>query len=524
MSQILHIFRKDVRHFWIEIAGSLAILALYVWHTVHEWGRPSAEPAFELFSGSWNLVMILVPVLWCLLIIRSMQDESLVGNRQFWTTRPYEWRKLAAEKLLLVVTFIHLPLLVTHIFLLHHAGFSVAHCVLGLLQMHLLLFLFLGLTTAVVASVTSSIVQVLVWIVGIVFYIAGWTALFAYLPRGYMPTASDTADYASPIAAGACMVALILFQYWRRTTWIARFTIIGAVLLLTALISAVPFVVDPSSGFSPLGTEEQFPLTIQMLNQDPQPTDLRARGPNHAKQVPVWFPMKATETGDGTMSVMRGALVTIEAPDGSRWTSHWRAYFYQYWPGEASYPLLVQVDRKFFEQFRDTPVKVHFSFAIAGYHETKIHQFRAEEGVFPVPGVGECWVDTAFEPGGGANWIKCMAPVNHSAFMGWYDSSASTCHLQAGPQKDVDPDLHETLHLFTQEDSWTPRIIPVDFFALHFSPPLRGSRTRPALGICAGTPFTLATPVAFRHLRLEAEVDGVKLSDYGPVGGSPKSN
>ena len=26
------------------------------------------------------------------------------------------------------------------------------------------------------------------------------------------------------------------------------------------------------------------------------------------------------------------------------------------------------------------------------------------------------------------------------------------------------------------------------------------------------------------YLRLEAEVDGVKLSDYGPVGGSPKSN
>jgi hypothetical protein len=30
MKQVIHIFRKDVRHLWKEIAASLALLAIYV--------------------------------------------------------------------------------------------------------------------------------------------------------------------------------------------------------------------------------------------------------------------------------------------------------------------------------------------------------------------------------------------------------------------------------------------------------------------------------------------------------------
>ncbi len=89
MNQILHIFRKDVRHRWIEIVVSLALLVAHAWHVAHQWNVPS--PDFDLTSSLWGALAFFVPASWCFLVIRAVQEESLVGDRQFWVTRPYEW-------------------------------------------------------------------------------------------------------------------------------------------------------------------------------------------------------------------------------------------------------------------------------------------------------------------------------------------------------------------------------------------------------------------------------------------------
>jgi hypothetical protein len=88
MSQILHIFKKDARHLWPEILISLALTAAFV--HVSFGGRSNFSrgdsPYLPIVVA---LLSALVPVGWWVLSVRLIHDESLVGESQFWITRPY---------------------------------------------------------------------------------------------------------------------------------------------------------------------------------------------------------------------------------------------------------------------------------------------------------------------------------------------------------------------------------------------------------------------------------------------------
>src|SRR5271170_7211935 len=157
MNQILNILRKDLRRFWREIAVSMALLGTYSWNDVREWsgerdaaayGGIGAIISYQFLSG---LVSVLLPMAWSFLIVRVIQGESLVGDRQFWITRPYEWKKLLAAKVFFVVLTINVPLLIAEFFLLAKAGFPPTHYVAGLLWMQLMISLVLILPIAALA-------------------------------------------------------------------------------------------------------------------------------------------------------------------------------------------------------------------------------------------------------------------------------------------------------------------------------------------------------------------------------------
>jgi hypothetical protein len=81
------------------------------------------------------------------LAVRVVQGESLVGDRQFWVTRPYEWKKLLLSKFLFLLVFLNLPLLILDVVLLAIAKFSPLHYAVGLLWMQLLILFVLGITS-----------------------------------------------------------------------------------------------------------------------------------------------------------------------------------------------------------------------------------------------------------------------------------------------------------------------------------------------------------------------------------------
>src|ERR1035438_1019868 len=134
MKQVLHIFAKDVRHLWGEGLRSLVITAAFAWIYPTHWlvaatfwaGRHSQyASSYSPYSVEIlaRILMGLVPVSWWLLISNLVHSEKLVGDRQFWLTRPYEWKKLLAAKLLFVAAYLYLPFLLMQCILLARAGF-----------------------------------------------------------------------------------------------------------------------------------------------------------------------------------------------------------------------------------------------------------------------------------------------------------------------------------------------------------------------------------------------------------------
>ena len=57
MKQILHIFRKDVRHHWMVILLCQAALVAYCWHEVESWSERTYFAGANL-SGLIDLLLI----------------------------------------------------------------------------------------------------------------------------------------------------------------------------------------------------------------------------------------------------------------------------------------------------------------------------------------------------------------------------------------------------------------------------------------------------------------------------------
>jgi hypothetical protein len=509
MSQLLHIFKKDVRHHWIEILASLALLAAYTWHVIHQWG---ADPPGGLQDLLWKAVMVLLPASWCLVVIRVIQDESLVGDRQFWITRPYEWASLAGAKLLSALVFIHVPLLIAQIIMLNRAGFPADHYVKGLLWLQMLIFFSIVLTSSVAAVVTSGIVQVLLSVVGLALYLFAMAELSDLFPGSNMPSSNQISDYWSIGSLAAVALFIIVMQYGWRKTWVSRLIILG--LALFGIVATFTPNFSKLSDVYPLpGPGEQPAVHLAVLAKGSVPAT-KEEAPITGQKVTLVFDLIASQVEAATVGALDGMTVTLNVPNGPSWNSNWIGDYNRFYPGDEKTSVSVAVDRKFFDANKNTPLDVHFAFAITGYRETNIRKITAGPGMFPIDGIGICWVD---ERGFGEARIGCRAPLREPSLIARVDSSASTCL----PQRGDDPALHESLYAWLSNGDPDPAdfgISTVKFFDFDFSPQFSASegsgRSKSPLSVCVGTPFTIARPEIFQHVHVDADLHGVKLSDY----------
>ena len=108
LQQTLHIFRKDVRHLRLEIAGVMAMNVLFAvtqvftLRTIRRWGG----------GGGFGIWELLLPAAWFFLIARAVHAEPIPGDRQFWISRPYRRASLLLAKAIFILTFVNLPFLI----------------------------------------------------------------------------------------------------------------------------------------------------------------------------------------------------------------------------------------------------------------------------------------------------------------------------------------------------------------------------------------------------------------------------
>lgn len=139
MNQAIHIFRKDVSYLRFDIAITLL-----------------AAIALCFLKNP-----LILPVTWWFLIARVIHAEAIPGSRQFWLTRPYDWKSLLSAKVLFILCFVNLPLLIADAAIISWAGFPIGPNVTGLLWTQVLLIATFVLPAAALFAITSGLVETL---------------------------------------------------------------------------------------------------------------------------------------------------------------------------------------------------------------------------------------------------------------------------------------------------------------------------------------------------------------------------
>ncbi len=216
MSQSLRILGKDIRRLWAPLLIALAVQALFVFFEM----QPHQGGAVAGLSAE-GLVDILLPVAWWYLVIALVHGESLVGERQFWVTRPYRWKSLLAARAIFVALFVNVAVLVADCLILRAQGFSVAAHWQGMLWKQIPFTIAILLPALALASVTRSLSQVIVVVLLIVLRI-----VVDSLRSGGLPGGSTAVDWIGndfeTLVVMVVFSSMVLIQYRARRTWLAR--------------------------------------------------------------------------------------------------------------------------------------------------------------------------------------------------------------------------------------------------------------------------------------------------------------
>ena len=502
MGQLIHIFRKDVRHFWREIVLSLGILTAFVWNTPRGWlpeRYPEASDWFPL--SSW--LPALIALSWVLLILRAVEDEPLVGDRQFWLTRPYEWKRLLAEKILFVLTFINLPLFVAQLILLRVAGFAPFSFVKELLWIQVVWMAILILPMATLATVSAGMGSTVLAVLGIVVFLTAFGTLSARLHLPHPAILRGVPQGLLIAVLLGTFVVVVVWQYARRRTGRARLllAIVGsAVLLIGAMTPGTPF----SPNGYPLRAAGQSMPVMLAFDSAKHVSDER---PPVKDKVLIEIPLLAAGVAANSAVEVDGKLVQIEAPGGLRWESGWERGGMNLLPDESSTLTTFEMDKSSFERMKSAEATVHLSFAMTAIEPSELRQIPVSGGVFSVPGGAYCWIQPESLSG-----LVCRAPLRSPFLVASTNIDESTCGMAESPNETSSGTIFYGWNWNGYSGPGGPEMSPVEVFQLQL---MHGTRLhQESARICPGTPITFATLREGKRMRSELTIEGIRLADY----------
>jgi hypothetical protein len=493
MRQIFHIFRKDVRHHWMEILPCQAALVAFCWNEVRGW-HERIDFRLDVLS---TVVCVLLPLTWGFLVFRIVQSETLVGDRQFWITRPYEWKKLLPEKILFVLVFLNFPLLIAGAALLIKAGFSPWPHVLGLFWMQLLLIQIPFLPLMALAAVTRNLAQGLLALFAVLLFVAGMVALDAGMTFLGFPS-GDVDVLQSLIVIIVCVVAIGL-QYTQRKTRQSRAWLAGGAVAAILVMSGNAYYLH--------GKDDKYPWPAAgqstSFHADLDPVHLSAPKEPPEKDADVNFaiPLRTWGLPPESLGRVRGVKITLRAPDGFRWDSDWQGYSSLLLPKEHHWRQDFSMKYKFYERLKSVPLKARVSVAVEVFREHDPEVITAGSGEFDVPRVGRCRVRPK-----DSSTLRCHSPLVKPPTMVVVrvDPATSTC---TGREEDQRPREGVPYAWEWGSDSRLPDygISPVESFQFYF---FSGAH------ICPGTPLSLSFPEFTENTRVDFDIGTFNLDEY----------
>jgi hypothetical protein len=266
MRLLWHIFKKDARRLWWQVAVTLGLLA---WLAHLDRWRADFTPGS---AEAW--LNILLPFAWSYLISLLILQDPLVGDREFWPTLPCRRPAMLGAKALFILAFIHLPYLLAQAAILGARGFSPFAYLPELLWKQVLLLAVLTLPAVAVATLVENVVQFLLIAVltcAAVVFMTGYAGGAYLMVR--VPVDATSNGIALLLAALGAL-AITLLQYgWRRTA-VSRWLAIGAAAGAAALYVWLPRA-SVAAAFSPAPLNGK--LSVSLAPRQYPLTDLERR-------------------------------------------------------------------------------------------------------------------------------------------------------------------------------------------------------------------------------------------------------
>jgi len=497
-TRVWNIFRKDVRHHWREIAASVALVAAMAWSDISEWMHPDSMVSAPFAAFVLQLVVPLVPISWMFLIVRAVQGESLVGDRQFWVTRPYDWRSLAAAKIAFVLVFVNLPLFLADVLLLAKAGFSPLSYVGSLFWLQLVWILLLFLPTAALATVTRSIAQMLLALLFIVLFVIGMSAIRPAIPNSGYDSDTGGVYFFLMIAAA---FTVILLQYSRRKTTQSRLLLVGLAVATVVVLVATPYRTLIERHY-PLANGTSLPLQLKLL--PPEQNKITYAG----RQMAVHFAFDVSGLPKDSFVVLNGRMLKLTNAQGAHWDSDWQDARMPIYSDQPSVNVDFYMNKEDYDRMKSSSVHAHLLLAFTRFHDANQRTLAIPSGEFFIPDFGFCAV--------GVSWttFTCRTPLRTADVLMSYEMAASTCPLGKNETRAAPGEVGR--QFLQGEHTVEPGISPVH--VKQFNLYDWGYSDR-ANHVCPGTPVTISNPEEAGRSRLELQFDNFSLADYQPSSG-----
>lgn len=466
MDQVLHIFKKDIRRHWPEILISLALLALYTHRELHPW-RNSLDYVFSrsfyFFVVTGQYVAPALIIFWVFLVVRVVQSESLVGDRQWWVTKPYVWWELLLAKLLFIFVFICVPLFHVQIFLLHHFHFPVfANCP-ALFRTLSSLFLLLVCFCLLLAGLTKNLAQLLM-VVGVMALVLIASALWASQSSlgSAMQAAPVVVDYLTDFLIWIGLASAVVYQFARRRKW----TVVGSLVVLIGFVIGISAVFTSSKvverRYTPIDrSAAPLQISVKPVETSNESKDFSR---SSSREVQLSIPVGVSGVAEGTIVQLNAVNIYAESPERSSWSPGWLYESQTFWPEDKVKTMSYSVGRREYEKLKDTPLHLLVDLAISEYQTVGSRSLQILSRSLSDQALGICRISSLND-----SQIHCLYPTHVPEYVVRFDPQQSGCLDDDNEQRGQADTVSYAFKSHDEAGFPDPKLNPISDYDLSFN-------------------------------------------------------
>jgi hypothetical protein len=321
------------------------------------------------------------------LVVSAVHQEKLVGDREWWFSRPNSWKSLLGAKLLFLASFVQLPLLLSDLTILGANGLTPAWGRLAMREVQLAFTLILpaGAVAAITPGLVSCSIAILAMLMAIILPGATNDVTTNWGPLVWLPPVLVI------FVLGISAVLILFWQYSRRQTIPAAGTLGAATVVCSVL-----FVIPPAGWAIALashGVSAVEGVRVEWNNEAPPSlVDLKPG------KVRLTLPVVFSGYPEDMLIQLDLVQLSLNAPDRPIWHSGWQAGYQSStgWlpglvftdPRHAQISFLV--DESALNRAANQPVSCDLSIVMSVLGGEQAQAISQVNGTYQVPGFGVC--------------------------------------------------------------------------------------------------------------------------------------